>query len=265
MFNQALRMRKYYKTPFEDLLRSLFEIGDEYHIKFTFPITAKAALEEPENTMSIVREGHEVAAHGYRHVYYPSCSAKEVATDIDASFVAFRHELGINVKGFRAPYNCYHDALETFYILSEDYKYDLGYGRRDEFQRLGTISQMVCEDGNILPIYFFPLNRYSDDKMIDREGYDVDGVYMNLLREMTLAKWGHDIIMFDLHPIRIAQKEYIGALDGMLEWAVANNAWITTPLEVVNTIAQGKELKGDFTLLITGDIDQWDFWSYLRR
>ena len=73
--------------------------------------------------------------------------------------------------------------------------------------------------------------------------------------------------MFDLHPIRIGQPEYVQCLRETAEFARGRGAWIPTPYEAVTYWNKHKKWKGDakFCLLLTGDIDNWVFSDYLRR
>ena len=103
--------------------------------------------------------------------------------------------------------------------------------------------------------------------MIDGRGWGPDLVTKALNAEVLRASKTNGVIMFDLHPIRMGQKQYAGCLHDVVEYAQGLGAWCTTPTEAVTYWKQHGKWKSDanFCLLLTGDIDNWVFADYLRR
>ncbi|MBW2146162.1 MAG: polysaccharide deacetylase family protein [Deltaproteobacteria bacterium] len=63
----------------------LFDLFAKYKIKATFAVPAVVAEIYPESAEEIVKRGHEVAAHGYRHEDVTELDIKEEKTRLDAT------------------------------------------------------------------------------------------------------------------------------------------------------------------------------------
>jgi peptidoglycan/xylan/chitin deacetylase (PgdA/CDA1 family) len=261
---QLFRMMKLHRTPFQQILRNMFEALEEGEGKFAFPTIAAIAKMKPELVREIVREGHEVASHGYNHVRYPTLSAKARETDLALSLQTYRN-LGLEVKGFRAPYDNYTKDMPA---LLEKYRlvWDGGFGYQTEY-REKTHFFRVDFNGQPSSVTFIPLNIWSDDLMIDRHGMKPETVTKTLKDVITRAASQKGVIMFDLHPIRMGQPEFVGCLREICIHANSLGAWCTTPSEAVKYWNTYQRWKSDssFCLLLTGDIDNWLFSDYLRR
>ncbi len=261
---QFYRMLKLHRTPFESILTNMFEVLDKHSGRFAFPIVAAVAGMRPELVQWIVREGHEVASHGYNHLRYPTLSAKEREKDLSLSIQTFR-KMGITINGFRAPYDNYTDdmpaMLDRFPLV-----WDGGFGYRPEHRERTHFFHAKVEDRNS-SVTFIPLNIWSDDKMIDTLRMGPEEVSRTLIKEVSNASKTEGVIMFDLHPIRIGQPEFVSCLDRVLEKATELGGWCPTPVEAVRQWEKHGQWKGDskFCLLLTGDIDNWVFSDYLRR
>ncbi|TFG34078.1 DUF2334 domain-containing protein [Candidatus Thorarchaeota archaeon] len=261
---QLLRMMRLHRTPFQIILQNMFQALEEGDGQFTFPTIAGIAKMRPELVREIVREGHEVASHGYNHVRYPTLSAKERERDFALSLQTYR-KLGIDVKGFRAPYDRYTDDMP---LMLEKYKivWDGGFGYRSEHREKEHFFN-VDLNGQPSKVTYIPLNIWSDDFMIDGRGMGPEEVTRTLKDTITQASKTQGVIMFDLHPIRMGQAEFVGCLRDICIHANSIDAWCTTPSEAVSYWNTHKKWKGDrtFCLLLTGDIDNWVFSDYLRR
>lgn len=116
-----------------------------------FVITAD--LENPEKRAAIervVKAGHHVASHGYRHRYLNKSNAREKREEIFRSKKLIEDTLGAPCIGFRAPgYSLDFESLE---LLGEaGYKYDSSIFPNYEFrQRLG-LQRLFPEPFAILP------------------------------------------------------------------------------------------------------------------
>jgi peptidoglycan/xylan/chitin deacetylase (PgdA/CDA1 family) len=261
---QLYHMFKLHRTPFSTILRNMFSILEEVDGHFTFPTIASIAKMKPELVREIVKEGHEVASHGYNHVRYPTMSANAREQDLLLSLQVFKR-LGIEISGFRAPYDNYTDDM-PFLLDKTDLIWDGGFGYRPEY-RNKTHFFHVSINGQKSRVTYIPLNSWSDDVMIDRKGMSPSLVTKVLMREVTKAARAEGLIMFDLHPIRMGQDRYVGCLRDLIEHAFGLGAWCTTPKEAVRYWETHERWKSDnkFCLLLTGDIDNWVFSDYLRR
>ncbi|MHA3964876.1 MAG: polysaccharide deacetylase family protein [Candidatus Thorarchaeota archaeon SMTZ1-45] len=261
---QLYRMLKLHQTAFDTILENMFATLEEVSGLFTFPIVASIAKMKPELVRLIESEGHEVASHGYNHVRYPTISAHARRQDLLRSLQVFK-KIGIEISGFRAPYDNYTDDMPEL-LEQTNLIWDGGFGYRPE-HRERTHFFHVEIDGQESNVSYIPLNMWSDDYMIDRKGMEPKIISRVLKREMTKIAPTEGVIMFDLHPIRMGQKKYVGCFKEVIEHANSIGGWCTTPTEAVKYWNTHSKWKGDskFCLLLTGDIDNWVFSDYLRR
>lgn len=257
-------MMMFHRTPFDAILRNIFSALEEVNGRFTFPTIAAVAKMKPELVKMIVNEGHEVASHGYNHVRYPTLTSDEREEDLRLSLQVFKN-LGIEISGFRAPYDNYTDDMPQL-IEQTELVWDGGFGYRPEHREK---TQFFHTDihGQKSSVTYIPLNIQSDDLMIDRLGMGPQAVTKTLNKEVSKVAPTKGVIMFDLHPIRMGQVRYSGCLKDVTEHAQSLGAWCTTPTEAVKYWNAHSKWKGDstFCLLLTGDIDNWVFSDYLRR
>lgn len=261
---QMLRMMQLHRTPFKAILGNMFEALEEGNGMFTFPTVAAIAKMRPELVREIIKEGHEVASHGYNHVRYPSLNAQERERDFALSLQTFK-KIGISISGFRAPYDRYTDDMP---MMLEKYgiTWDGGFGYRPEHREKNHFFNVDIE-GKSSEITYIPLNIWSDDLMIDGRGMGPEAITKTLNKTITQSSKTQGVLMFDLHPIRMGQKRFVDCLRDICIHANNLGAWITTPSKAVHYWNTYKRWSGDstFCLLLTGDIDNWVFSDYLRR
>jgi len=258
------RMYRLHRTPFEEILNNMFEVLSRHDAKFTFPIVAAVAAMRPDLVRLIQEEGHEIASHGHIHVRYPQISAEARERDLRTSIQVLRG-LGVNVRGFRAPYDNYTDDMPEM-LERQGLTWDGGLGYRPE-HREKTHFFHVTVRGKPSDVTYIPLNVWSDDRMIDTFQMTPAQVTRRLIHEVDLAARHGGVLMFDLHPIRMGQRQYVVCLDELLEHANSVGAWVTTPTLAIEQWRSREQWPGDaeFCLLLTGDIDNWVFSDYLRR
>ena len=202
-------MFRLHSIPFSVLLRNVFDAMESHQAKFTFPIVASAASKNPELTREILNRGHEVAVHGFKHVNYSYLTEQQQEDDIKKALDTFK-AMGIRVYGFRAPYNIY--AEDTPKLVEKyGFLWDIGIGYNSQ-HREGTSPFRVRIDNHDSSFVCIPLNRWSDDLMIDIRGFSSHQIEETLKRVIKGASERHGVIMFDLHPIRIGQSKYVDAL-----------------------------------------------------
>ncbi|MHA1959310.1 MAG: polysaccharide deacetylase family protein [Candidatus Thorarchaeota archaeon] len=257
-------MFKRHRTPFETILANIFEALDSGDGQFAFPTVAAVAKMRPEFVKEIVKEGCEVASHGFNHVRYPTLTADERFEDLTRSITTFK-QLGIQIDGFRAPYDNYTDDMPAM-IEKQPLVWDGGFGYRSEHREKDYFFH-VDLDGHSSKVTYIPLSVWSDDLMIDRMGMGPEALSGQLKLEVERTSQNGTMIMFDLHPIRIGQPEYAVCLSDVLDHANSLGGWCPTPIEAVEYWNKHGRWKGDaiFCLLLTGDIDNWVFSDYLRR
>lgn len=261
---QLYRMLMLHRTSFHNILENIFATLDEVNGTFAFPTVAAVAKMKPDLVRSIEKEGHEVASHGFNHVRYPTISAKARERDLILSLQVFK-KLGIKISGFRAPYDNYPDDMPSL-IEKTGLIWDGGFGYRPQYREMTHFFHVDIENQKS-QVTYIPLNRWSDDYMIDRKGMGPDAISRVLKREVSKVASKHGVIMFDLHPIRMGQSKYVGCIRDVIEHSNSIGGWCTTPREAIQYWNAHSKWKGDseFCILLTGDIDNWVFSDYLRR
>ncbi len=242
----------------------MYNVLDEFNGKFTYPTIASVARMKPDLVKEIEQQGHEVASHGYNHVRYPTISAEAREQDLTLSLQIFK-KIGVKITGFRAPYDNYTDDMIAL-LDKRGLIWDGGYGYRPEY-REGNSFFNVDIDGVTSSVTLIPLSVWSDDRMIDTLGMTPGQVSSKLKKEVEIESKRGGVIMFDLHPIRIGQKSFVGCLRDVLEYSNNLGGWSTTPTDAITYWKKHNGWKSDstFCLLLTGDIDNWGFSDYLRR
>ena len=82
----------------------ILEFFNQHKVKATFFILSRIIQDAPEIGKKILSENHEVASHGYRHIFIDRMSDNEINEYIYKSKALIEDKLGIEVLGFRAPF-----------------------------------------------------------------------------------------------------------------------------------------------------------------
>lgn len=264
ILSQALRMFRLHSVPFSTLLGNMFNVMELHQAKFTFPIVASVASKNLGLTREILRRGHEVAVHGFKHVNYSYITERQQNDDIGKALDTFK-ALGIQVYGFRAPYNVYTEDTPKL-VEKYGFLWDIGIGYNPKY-RSGTSPFRVKIDDHESSFVCIPLNRLSDDFMIDIQGFSSRQMETKLKHVIKGASEKGGVFMFDLHPIRMGQPKYVNVLNSVVEYGTALNGWFPTVNEAVNYWSKHGKWKHDapFCCLLTGDIDNFSFFDYIQR
>jgi polysaccharide deacetylase family protein (PEP-CTERM system associated) len=104
----------------------VLDLLDEYGVRATFFVLGWEAEQRPALVEEIVRRGHEVASHGYRHRLIYTMTADECREDILRSKTCLERITGSPVVGFRAAsYSIVARSLWCLDILIDlGFKYD---------------------------------------------------------------------------------------------------------------------------------------------
>jgi peptidoglycan/xylan/chitin deacetylase (PgdA/CDA1 family) len=264
VLKQALHMFMLHAVPFSTLLENIFNVLEHYQAKYTFPVVASVAAEKPELTKSILGRGHEVAVHGFKHVNYSYITERQQDHDIGYAVDAFK-ALDIPVSGFRAPYNVYTEVTPKF-VEKHGFLWDIGIGYNPKYRTGNSLFRVQIDDHDSRFVCV-PLNRWSDDYMMDIMGFSVNQMKETLKRSINGASEKGGVVMFDLHPIRIGQPKYVTLLNTIVKYGTELNGWFPTVTEAVNYLNKHGKWKHDapFCCLLTGDIDNFSFFDYLQR
>jgi len=258
-------MFRLHVVPFSTLLENIFNVLEPYQAKYTFPVIASVAAKKPRLTQAILRRGHEVAVHGFKHVNYSYITERQQDLDIGYAVDIFKM-LRIPVFGFRAPYNVYTKGTPKL-VEKYGFQWDIGIGYNPKYRKDNSLFRIQIDDDHESSFICIPLNRWSDDYMTDIMGFSVNQMKETLKHAIKMACKKGGVIMFDLHPIRIGQPKYVNMLNAIVKYGTEQNGWFPTVTEAVNYWDKHGKWKHDasFCCLLTGDIDNFSFFDYLQR
>jgi len=86
-----------------EALRKILQILKKYKKRTTFFVLGEVAEYLPEVVEEIVKEGNEVAFHGYSHLTLPELGEKKFEKEIESGISNIRHITKERLRGFRAP------------------------------------------------------------------------------------------------------------------------------------------------------------------
>ncbi|MFX0207562.1 MAG: polysaccharide deacetylase family protein [Candidatus Hodarchaeota archaeon] len=265
IFIRAVKMFHLHMTPFPLLLQRIFDTLDDFDAKFTFPLVASIGHKHHSLTEWLRSYPHEIAIHGYKHVRYRYLSLEQQIIEFKKAIRIFKN-LNIAFRGFRTPYNNYtHNTLEL--IEKFGFKWDGGIGFSLEHRHSNEFFKVPLKNGKESSYTCIPLCEWSDDRMIDNYCFSPNKIAQFLIYHLEKARKVNGLVMFDLHPIRIGQKKYIPSLEKLLDYATKIEAWVPTVSEAVDYYSKHHKWKGDAPVccLLTGDIDNYTFFDYMRR
>ena len=121
-FNQRFEVSERTKECTYKMLKVL----DKTQTKATFFVLGVVAKRFPELIREISQLGHEVASHGFEHIYWNKSSREEIKKDLINSKHILEDITGKEVIGYRAPaFGLSLDRLDDFALLAElGFKYD---------------------------------------------------------------------------------------------------------------------------------------------
>jgi len=126
-----------YKSLIDGIPKIVYLL-DKYNIKATFFVTCDCIEKYPKIFRQLIKQGHEIALHGYRHERFDYLTLKQKEESIKKSIFCFKKYLNIKPKGFRAPQHSIDN--ETLSLLEKyNFKYDSSY-----------------HPLNLLQLFFFP-------------------------------------------------------------------------------------------------------------
>lgn len=138
----------------------ILKILDKHKIKATFFTTCDCIDKHPFIFRNLIKQGHEVAWHGYRHDRFDDLTKKQKEESIEDSLACFKKYLGTAPKGFRA---VQHSSDASTFSLLEKYKFSYDASRTPL---------------NILQFLFFPkrIKRNISDFFSDPFPYKIKGI-----------------------------------------------------------------------------------------
>ena len=104
-------------------IQEIVKLLDKHKIKATFFVTCDCIERYPKIFRQLLKRGHEIALHGYRHERFDYLTLEQKKDLIKKSIFCFKKYLNIKPKGFRAPQHSVDN--ETLDLLEEHgFEYD---------------------------------------------------------------------------------------------------------------------------------------------
>lgn len=98
----------------------IIDLFNQHNIKATFFVLGWVAERCPEIVKSILKNGHELASHGYAHHCATDQTPEEFRQDVQRSLDILQDQAGIPIRGYRAPsYSINKDNFWAFDVLQE--------------------------------------------------------------------------------------------------------------------------------------------------
>jgi len=105
----------------ENNTQRILDIFSEHNVKATFFTLGWVAERYPELIKRMVREGHELASHGYEHIRVTEQTPEQFRADIRKTKTLLEDVSGVEIKGYRAAsYSIGRDNLWALDILAEE-------------------------------------------------------------------------------------------------------------------------------------------------
>lgn len=243
-------MYDYHRTPFEIILKNIFNILEKYEAKFTFSIVASIAKQELiEN---IMKREHEIASHSLYHVKHKGLPFKTQLHYISKSLELLT-TYGANIKGFRAPYNSY--DINTYRCLNKlNLTYDAGVYRGENLRKFLQPFNIIIDDVESRFV-LFPVFNISDESLDELPQQIVLKSFIEHINNLP----ENSLSVLQLHPIRIGQKKYLSFLEELVSHITTIGYEMPTLTEIVNKKCTSP------AICLTGDIDCLSFKDYLTR
>ncbi|TKB59321.1 MAG: DUF3473 domain-containing protein [Nitrospira sp.] len=127
-----------YESRVENNTRKLVELLAQHGTKATFFVLGWVAERHPDLVKLLVRQGHEIASHGYGHELVTAQSPEQFRHDVRKAKDILEHLTGSPVLGYRAPSFSITDQSQwaLTILVEEGYLYDSSM--YDRFQRSET-------------------------------------------------------------------------------------------------------------------------------
>ena len=116
---------KNYESRIINTTRVLLDLFKKYDASATFFCLGYIAEQFPELIEEIIKDGHEIASHGYSHIDIRKMSPEHFESDLVKSINILENLSGEKVLGFRAPFFSIDDSNSwVMDFLKKHIKYD---------------------------------------------------------------------------------------------------------------------------------------------
>lgn len=189
-------------------LPRILNLLDKYAIKATFFVPGWTAETYPENVKEIVRRGHEVAVHGYKHENLAQLNSQKDEVEIfRRSIDRLQNLAGQRPLGFRAP-----DWEFSSYTMENLVKFNIKY----DSSLMDSEEPYVIKSSGIveLPVAWswddwgpFEVHRRSPSQVLDSWMHEFNALYAAQMPYFNLT----------MHPQTIGRASRIAMLEILIE------------------------------------------------
>jgi len=242
-------------TTMEDLIKNMNSVLEQNNSYMTYFIASYLLEDHPERVAIFKNSKHLALPHGYKHFNLRECSENLALREIVKAKEIFEAS-GLESWCFRAPY-----ARNTFSNLGKNkfYQvlYETGYNCSSSELKNSPPWKLIN-----YKIPEFVIGGPRDDQIIDKSGiWDVKIIAKKFIRLILNTKGS--LLIFDMHPIRMGQKRFLPALDAICKFANKDpNSILIDFKTAVNSYEEGQN---ENFICITGDIDTWTYFDYIKR
>ena len=208
----------------------------KHEVKATFFIPAWVAENYPDTIRSIADAGHEIAAHGVRHIAPVRLTPEQELEVFRESIRVLERYSGKRPVGYRAPSWAFSDvtlnlaAEEGFYYSSNLMDADLPYVHKDPPGLVELPVSWVLDDAA-----FFWFDEESWNKKI-HSAASVKAIWQE---EFVAAHLDGGYLNLTMHPQIIGRPARIRMLDEFIVWVKSfDGVWMTTCGEVAEHMRQ---------------------------
>jgi peptidoglycan/xylan/chitin deacetylase (PgdA/CDA1 family) len=103
--------------PDPEFTPRILSLLDRFEMTATFMVMGHNAVQHAGLLREIVAAGHEIGAHGWRHLNLARASAAETRTEIEFGTRMIEERAGVPVRVFRPPYGRFNDAAVRLLAL----------------------------------------------------------------------------------------------------------------------------------------------------
>jgi hypothetical protein len=242
-------------TKMDQLIKNMNSILEENNSFMTYFIAAYTLDGHPERVEVFKNSKHIALPHGYKHFNLRELSESQAIQEIRKSKHTFE-KYHLESWCFRAPYavnSIGNHGKETFYQILYEMNFRCSSSEFQEDPPWRPQEYKIPE---------FVMARPSDDMLIDRLGiWDPKIIAKRCIKSILNTKGS--IIIFDMHPIRMGQKKFLSALNAICKFV--NKDANSVLLDFKTAISSYREGQKENFVCITGDIDTWTYFDYLRR
>ncbi len=217
-------------------LPKILDLLERHGVKATFFVPAWVAENYPAALRSIAAAGHEIGAHGDRHVSAVQLTAEEERRVLQKSMQVLQGFAGKPLAGYRAPSWAISQAsLELaaehkFVYSSNLMDADLPY-LHDSPQGLVELPvSWVLDDA---PYFWF------DESSWDKKIHSAADVMAIWKEEFSAAHASEGYLMLTMHPQIIGRPARIRMLDAFLSWMKNyHGVWLTNGVSIAEHVRQ---------------------------